>query len=178
MVFRDNFERAASTNLGPNWNEYLSDFEIFDIQLRNASGNNLPIATIANTAIGPDQDVSVDCLITDPGNSCAIMARWSDANNFYRVRLGIEQGNLAVFKTVNDTTTLLGAESRPVQFNTFYRMRLVVKGSTLSIYFNNETAPALTVTDTALTAGDYAGLRSFATAAGTTYYDNFSVSLS
>lgn len=177
LSFGDPFDRANSGSLGPSWNEYLTDFEIFSNQLRNANGKNLPVAAVANTAMGPDQDIAVDCLITAPGNSCAIMARWSDANNFYRVRLGVEQGNLAVFKTVNDTTTLLGSVGESLSFNTFYRMRMVVKGSALSIYFNNEAAPALTLTDTALTAGNYAGIRSFATAAGTTFYDNFSASL-
>lgn len=173
--FSDNFNRTNSTDLGSQWNEYITDFGIVGNQLQNTYGNGFPVAAVATTAIGPDQDISVDCKLSLSGNNCAIMARWSSDNNFYRVRMGVEQGNLVVFKTVGGTTTLLGSVSRTLQFNVFYRLRFVVNGTKLSVYFNNEGAPALTLTDSALTTGNYAGLRSFATQAATTYYDNFIV---
>lgn len=177
VIFSDNFNRANSSSLGTNWNEYLPDFGILNNQMANMNGKNLPIATVATTSIGPDQDVSVDCMINSQGNACALMARWSSENDFYRVRLGIEQGNLALFKTVKGTTTQLASASRPLQFNTFYSIRMIVKGSAISIYFNNEASPAITLTDTSIASGNDAGIRTFATSANTTFYDNFSVAI-
>ncbi len=136
-AFSDHFDRPNSTNVGLNWNEYIADLEIFGNQLRNVTARNLPIAAAANVAVGPDQDVSADCKIVlpggaaDHGNSCAVMARWSSESDFYRARLDVGRQNIALFKTVGGTTTLLGSVGRSLQYNTFYRIRLVVQGSAL-----------------------------------------------
>lgn len=173
----DKFDRAASTNLGTQWNEYLTNLEIFNNQIRNSDGNSLPKAALFNRAIGPDQDVASDCMLTATGNSCGVMARWTDDNNFYRARIDIGQGNIALVKTVSGTTTVLAYANRVLAYNQFYRIRLVVKGTSLNVYFNGEAAPAISLTDASLIRGDYAGIRSFATVQYTTLFDNFAVTI-
>jgi hypothetical protein len=173
-TFNDTFDRADSTAFGSAWNETLPDLVISSGQVRNVNTGNKE--AIFARAIGPDQDVTADTKLTASGNSTAVVARWSDSNNFYRVRLDVGQGNLALFKTVAGVTTRLGdLASRPLSFNTYYRLRLVVKGSSLSVYFGSETTPAISLTDTALTTGNFAGIRLFAAAASTGFYDNFRV---
>jgi hypothetical protein len=105
------------------------------------------------------------------------MARWSDENNFYRLRLDAGQQNIILFKTSNGVTTRLALATRPIQLNTYYRLRLVVKGTTLTAFFANETSPAMTVTDFLPLEGNFAGIRSFASAPFTTWYNNFNVSV-
>lgn len=168
----DTFDRPNGTSLGAAWNEYLPNLEIFNNQLRNVDAN-VKEARIVQS-IGPDQDVAVDCKVAATGNSCGVMARWSNGNNFYSLRLDAGLGNIALFKKVNGVYTRLAAASRPLKYNTFYKLRLVVKGNALSVYFANEAGPALALNDPFLTGGNYAGIRGYAAAASSTYFDNFS----
>jgi hypothetical protein len=172
--YPDTFTRPNLTGLGPDWNEYLPDLEIASNQLRTTNTGNK--AATFNQVIGPDQNVAVHCKVTAANNACGIMARWTDENNFYRLRLDAGQQNIILFKTVNGITTRLGIASRPIQLNVYYRLRLVVHGSDLTAFFHDESTPAFTVSDSALTKGDFAGIRSFASAPFTTWYDNFDVS--
>ncbi|MBI3804490.1 MAG: metallophosphoesterase [Nitrospirae bacterium] len=168
----DTFDRPNSTDLGSGWNEYLINLDIFNNQLRNSNAGSK--ATQFTPAIGPNQDVSTDCKVTAAGNMCAVMARWADANNFYYARLDASAGDIKLFKVVNGASTPLGTAVRSLQLNTYYKIRLVFSGSSLKLYFANESTPALSVTDTSLTAGNYAGIRSYASAADTTWFNNFS----
>lgn len=172
--FFDDFNRPDSTNLGSNWNEYMPNLEIFSNQLRNVDAGTK--AAIWSQSIGVDQDVSVDCYVTATGNSCGVMGRWSNVDNFYRARLDVGAKNITAFKTVNGTTTQLGSASRPIQYSTYYRVRLVIKGSSLQVFFADEPAPAISVTDTSLPAGSLVGLRTFSSGPATTWFDNFSAS--
>jgi|GEM_PF-2677559 len=178
--FIDNFDRSDSTNLGPGWNEYLPDLEIFSNQVRNVSGNSQSAAAVENLAIGPNQDVSVDCKIVlpggaaDNGNSCAVMARWSSESNFYHALFDVGRQSIALFSTVNGTTTLLGKVNTSLQYDTFYRIRLLAQGSSLQLFFNGNVV--LTISDASLTAGNFAGIRAFNGLADSVYFDNFSAS--
>ncbi|MDC4223931.1 MAG: DUF4091 domain-containing protein [Candidatus Manganitrophus sp.] len=167
----DSFDRANATALGSNWNEYMVDFEINGNQLRNVDTAGQEAQW--TRSIGADQDVSALCKATAAGNSCGVMARWSNANNFYYALLDPGLGSVVLFKKVNGVFTRLAAASRVMSFNTYYRIRLVTKGSTIQVYFAGETTPAITLADASLTAGNFAGIRSYATAVGTTSFDNF-----
>lgn len=171
----DTFNRSDGTDLGSEWDEYLPNLEIFNTQIRNTDTGNK--AARFTKFIGPDQNASVDCKVTLVNNSCAVMARWSDANNFYRVRLDVGAGNIVLLKTVSGTTTQLGVATRTLAYDTYYRIRLVTNGSSISAYFSNEGSPAISVVDTSLTAGNYAGIRSSATAAYSNWFDNFDVTV-
>lgn len=168
----DDFNRPDSTDLGPFWNEYLPDLMIVGQEVTNAANQNK--AAVITNSIGPDQDVSVDCKVSGPGSSCGIMARWSSEQNFYRARLDVGQGNLTLTKTVGGETTILAAVSRPLQPNVYYRLRLVLQGASLSLFFGSESSPALSITDTSLTQGNSAGIRAYAAAPKSVFFDNFS----
>jgi hypothetical protein len=169
----DSFDRTNSTNLGSNWNEYLTDFEINGNQLRNIDAASQEAHW--TRSIGADQDVSADCKVTVSGSSCGVMARWSNADNFYYVRLDAGMGDVALFKKVNGAYTKLAVATRPIGYNTYYRLRLVIKGSTINVYFAGEGASAIAVSDSSLATGEYAGIRSYASAAGNTWFDHFHV---
>ena len=167
----DSFDRTDSTNLGSSWNEYLLNFEINGNQLRNSDTAGQEAQW--KPAIGADQDVSVDCKVILSGNSCGVMARWSSANNFYYALVDPGMGSVALSKRVNGVFTRLAIAGRPMNYTAFYQIRLVVQGTSLRVFFNGESTPAISINDAALATGNYAGIRSYATAASTTYLDNF-----
>ncbi|MBI3802975.1 MAG: DUF4091 domain-containing protein, partial [Nitrospirae bacterium] len=171
VSYGDNFDRASATGLGNNWNDYLPRFEIFNNQARNETGTTLE--ALFTPVIGPDQSVAVDCKLTVSGNGCGVMARWSNADNFYYAMVDVGQQNLTLFKNVGGTPTPLATAKRAMSYNSYYRVRLVAKGSTLSVYFAAETGPAILLTDASLSFGNYAGIRSYANATATTWFDNF-----
>lgn len=70
QTFSDTFDRANNTNLGPDWNETGLNLEIFSNQIRNAD-TGIKAAQFTKS-IGPDQNVSVDCMVTASSNSCAL----------------------------------------------------------------------------------------------------------
>ncbi|MCG3116401.1 MAG: DUF4091 domain-containing protein [Candidatus Manganitrophus sp. SA1] len=165
------FDRADGTDLGPSWNEYMTDFGISGNQVVNLDAASQEAYWTA--PLGPDQDVAADCKAAAAGSSCGVMARWSSADNFYYVRLDAGLGDIALFKKVNGTYTKLGTALRPMGYDTYYRLRLVVEGSTLSVYFAGENTPAIMLNDPSLNTGDYAGIRSYAAAVGATWFDRF-----
>ena len=171
--FTDSFDRANATTLGLGWDEYLADFEIFNNQLRNKDA--LGQEAQHTKWIGPNQNASVSCKTTIAGNSCGVIARWSNADNFYYALVDPGLRSVALIKRVNGVFTRLALASRPISYNTFYQIRLVTQGTSLRVFFNGESTAAISLNDASLVSGNYAGIRSYATAAFTTYFDNFKV---
>ncbi len=171
--FTDCFDRANAATLGSNWNTAAGTIEIFNNQARASSTGSKAADYLSN--VGTDQDISVDCQVAAAGNNCGLLARFNDASNMYYAYLDGGQGSVAIFKEVAGTATMLGSASRAIAFNTFYRLRFLVQGSTLNLYFNNESSPAVSVTDTALTTGNFGGVHAFAGAVSQVLWDNFNI---
>jgi hypothetical protein len=86
-------------------------------------------------------------------------------NGSYIVNVDRAEGKVKLFK-LTPGYTALGAAVRPIQTGTFYHLRVVVSGSRMTVYFDNETTPAFTVTDSAFASGrfglvTYGGLATF-----------------
>jgi hypothetical protein len=173
LSLSDSFDRPNATTLGSNWDEYMIDLEIFNNQIRNKDANSQEAQF--TKSIGPNQNASVSCKVTVSGNSCGVMARWSNANNFYYALIDPGMKVVTLFKKVNGVFTKLTTAGRTMGYNTFYQISLVTQGSLLKVFFNGESSPAISFTDTSLAGGNYSGIRSYATAASTTYFDNFKV---
>ena len=171
--FTDCFDRANAATLGTNWNTVSPAIEIFSNQARASSTGTKAADYLTN--VGPDQDIAVDCQVAAAGSNCGLMARFNDASNMYYAYLDGGQGSVAIFKEVGGTATLLGSASRAIAFNTYYRLRFLVQGSSLNLFFNNETSPSVSVTDTAITTGNFGGLHAFAGAVSNVLWDNFNI---
>jgi hypothetical protein len=173
--FTDSFDRANATTLGLGWDEYLADFEIFNNQIRNkdARGQEAQHTKL----IGPDQNVSVSCKTTVAGNSCGIIARWSNADNFYYALVDPGLGSVALIKRVNGVFSRVAAANRTMRYQTFYQIRLVIQGTSIRVFYNGESTAAISLNDASLASGNYAGIRSYATAAATTYFESFKASV-
>jgi hypothetical protein len=167
----DCFDRPDGPNLGLNWNEYLSGFNISTAQARN---NNVGANEARyNLAVGPAQDVSASCSVVATGNNCGVMGRWTDANNYYYAFMDVGLGKIYLYKRVGGVATKLGEAVKTLAYSTYFNLRLVIQGSALNLYFNNEATASVTATDTSLATGDFAGIKSFGSAASNTWYDDF-----
>src|SRR5207302_7221225 len=71
--------------------------------------------------------------------------------------------------------TKIGSAARAIAYNTYYRLRLLVQGTQISVYFANEGSPAISVADSGVTSGNYGGLHSFGGAAYAVWWDNFKI---
>jgi len=169
----DCFNRADSPNLGSNWNTYQPALQVLNGQATNSDANGKAAQWL--TSIGPDQDVAVDCKVTGSGSNCGLMARWTDANNHYYAYLDAGLASVDLWRVQGGTLTSLGSAARTISVGIFYHLRLLAQGTSISLYFNNEGTPAISVTDTALTTGNYGGLHAFALAAQTVWYSSFDI---
>jgi hypothetical protein len=170
----DCFSRPDSASLGGNWNTVSGAMQITSNQATNSLANTVN-ASVWLTSIGADQDVAVDCKVAGPGNNCGLMTRWSDTNNHYYSYVDAGQGAIHLWRVQAGAFTRIGAATRTIAAGTAYHLRQVIQGSLISVYFNWETAPAITATDTALAAGNYGGLHAYAGAAGAIGYSSFDI---
>jgi List-Bact-rpt repeat protein len=169
----DCFNRSDSADLGSNWNTYSPTLGISAGQARNTDAGAK--ASQFLQSVGPDQDVTVDCLVTAAGSNCGLMGRWSDANNHYYAFFDSGISSLYLFRVQGGVLTGLGSASRSIGLNTYNKLRLLIQGSSLSLYFNSETTPAISAIDGALTTGNYGGLHAYAGGAQTVWYKDFNI---
>jgi hypothetical protein len=125
--------------------------------------------------MGADQDLFVDCKVTGAGSNCGLMGRWTDANNHYYAYLDAGLGAIDLWRVQGGVKTKIGTASRTISANVYYRLRLLIQGSSVKVTFNNEPSPAISVTDTALPTGNYGGLHAFAGAVQSIWYSGFNI---
>ena len=169
----DCFDRADSPTLGSMWNTYAPALEISGNQVRNTDLDSKASEFV--TSVGSDQDVSADCKVTGSGSNCGVMGRWSDASNHYYTYIDGGLGTVDLWRVQAGVYTKIGSAARAIAYNTNYRLRLLVQGTQISVYFANEGSPAISVADSGVTSGNYGGLHAFAGAAYAVWWDNFKI---
>jgi hypothetical protein len=116
-----------------------------------------------------------DVAVNDRDN--VLLARYTDRGNYYYAGIASWGNKYAVGKLVNGTNTKLvgvGAAS-DISAGTTYRLRLMVSGSTISLYDGSTLVAS--ATDNALNpAASYVGLET-AAATGHAAFDNVSVTV-
>ncbi len=161
----DDFNRADSSNLGPNWREVYGDWAI--------SGNALVRTGLATVLYNffpssPDYSVTADLensSATD--DSPVMMIRYTDINHHYEAFPS--NGALYLFK-YDSGYTLLASTPVETAANTYYTYKLQAQGSTISVYQNGILK--LTATDNSITGAGQAGFRS-GSSVSTLHFDNF-----
>lgn len=164
-TYSDDFNRADSTDLGVNWSEAIVDWSISANQLAPgttgtgtvrwtqefASSDNYSQATIANTS----------------GGSLGVFTRASvDLGAYYLWRSSGTQWDL--FKNVGGTFTAIGTYVAAIATNDVAKVE--ANGSTIKGFVGG--IERVSVTDTAITTGTFAGIRTSGSAA--TRYDDWS----
>lgn len=172
----DCFDRADGA-LGASWNVVQPTIQIVSSQAV-ATGTGAESAVFLDS-VGPDQDVSAVCTITtSSGSNCGVMARYTDADNLYYAYFDTGLQRVDLWRRSGGAVTQLGSAARTLVAGTPYPLRLVVTGSSLQVYFNSESTPAISATDSALPTGSYGGLHAFANTASSVEWDNFNIAAS
>jgi hypothetical protein len=104
-----------------------------------------------------------------------VLARFNDAGNYYYAYIDPGMSEVALYRQSAGVPTRLGAATRTIAPNTYYPLRLLVQGSALKVYFNNEATPAVTATDTAIPSGNFGGIHGYAGGANTVLWDDFNI---
>lgn len=103
------------------------------------------------------------------GSGAYLYARWTNSSNYYAALFDVAYNNVAIYKTVGGTSTLLGSAG------TFGAGAAVLKfeviGTALKAYVNGSVIAS--VTDSSLTTGNYAGVGDFYGSFNYNYHPTF-----
>lgn len=163
-TYSDDFNRPDSTDLGPNWTEHDDNWSIDTNQLR--PGSSTTGVALYGSPMDTTDHYSEIVISVVGGTSMGVVAR-SDSNslNFYVMRAN--GSNWTIFSNVGGTFTSLGSYTASVTDGDVARIQCV--GSTIKGFING--VERISVTDTSITSGLYAGVRGDVTNVGR--YDNF-----
>lgn len=162
-LYSDDFNRPDSTNLG-NWNEFGDNFSIISNQL--APGTSATGFVLYASPLDTSDHYSEIVITNATASSMGAVAR-SDVsgNNFYLWRSNGTSWDL--FYNVGGSFITIGTYNAPLVNGDVARIQCV--GSTIKGFVNG--VERVSVTDTNVTTGTYAGVRS--AASSTARYDNF-----
>ena len=174
--FTDNFDRADTTSLVPQWAETAGDLAIRQNKLVNlARGDNT--ATVVNL-VGADQSASADFSSSDnnTGPGLGVLLRYRDAKNHYRLYRSVGGASrLLIAKLVNGVEIpLKSVNIANPAVNTSFHLAGSVKGTTLKVSI---AGVELSVTDTTYDSGGV-GVLVKTGPPGTYTADNFCASVS
>lgn len=172
----DDFNRTASTNLGPNWSEISGGWECIsgaDLRLVNHNAADDVVAWITSLGANPsaDYDIEADCHFFSGGGGGGVgpAGRITNINNYYFIQNDVSADEFAIFKKVSGSYTELGVYSTTIADSTWYNIKLSMVGSSLKGYLNG--VERVSVTDSAITVTGYPGLRGFGIDNSQTYDD-------
>jgi len=167
VVFTDDFNRANSANLGPNWTTTVGSVGVTNNASVSTGATNIAVVngvSTANVALQADVQVPIN------GQSDGLVARYGGTGdvNYYRADLFNFNGTAyaRIYSNVNGTITFLSQS--PVSSNTG-TLRFEVSGSSQRLFFNNTLVAS--ANDTALTTGGVGIYQ----ASSNVVLDNFSV---
>jgi hypothetical protein len=144
-----------------------------EIQSNKLSSSTQPsIFTLsALVPASADYDVSVDITVTDAQNAIGVTGRHStSATTFYHFRW--LNGNYELYSFVAGSPTLLSTIAGALSVSDVARLRLRMRGTTISGWVNG--VQKVSVTDSTITATGVAGFRNNNNA-GDAIYDNYEV---
>jgi hypothetical protein len=163
-IYSDDFNRADSTNLGSNWTELDDDWSIKSNQL--APGISTTGIVLYNRPLDTTDQYAQITMTVTTGTSMGIFAR-SDINKsaFYLLRSNGTDWTL--FRNIGGSFTSLGSYTANLAVGDVARIECI--GTTIKGYVNG--IERISVTDTQITTGNYAGVRS--AQSSTARFDNF-----
>ncbi|AGK61519.1 hypothetical protein Asulf_01541 [Archaeoglobus sulfaticallidus PM70-1] len=114
---------------------------------------------------------------SDPvGREAGILFCISDTNNMYLANIYLDSsiGKVVLWKRVGGTWSQLAAAARTINLGEFYKLKVNFDSSTgqIDVYFNDETTPCITKTDTTFSNG-YVGL--WVNVAGAAEFDDLEI---
>ena len=156
-LFSDNFESGSASNWTASsgtWAVVSDGTQVY----KQTSESNEAVST-AGSISWTNYTVEGKVKLYDLPSTAAsgLIARYSDSNNYYMLRLH-QSGQLQLYKKVGGTFTQLGATTVSLSANTIYTLKLGLNGSSLTGYLNG--SPLISASDSSLSAGKI-GLRTY-----------------
>ena len=153
---------------------YSSDWingPVYTGKMEISSGRAMQTNTVStlyrhvNTPASADYSVSADLFVKSlaPVNSVGVAGRASaTVATLYHARYGGgATAKWQLYKIVSGTFTLLGDSAQTVADETAYNIKLDMSGTAIKLFKENEGTAVVSVTDSAITAAGFAGIRSF-----------------
>jgi hypothetical protein len=165
-TFTDNFNRADSSNLGSGWTEVSGDWSISGNRLSPGSAGGVVLAAIANPLATNDNYAQVTIASTAAVSHGVWCRGSSTLTSGYLWRNNGTTWDL--FWVVGGSFTVIGTYTAAAAVNDVARVQAV--GTTIKGFVNG--VERVSVTDTAVSTGTYAGIRSESTAS--VLFDDFS----
>lgn len=161
---------SHATDTGNVWTLRTGNLEIQSNKL--VSNTHPSIGTLsALVPASADYDVSVDVTITNAQNAIGVTGRHSTSDTtFYHFRW--LNNNYELYLFVSGSPTLLGTVAGALSVSDVVRLRLRMRGSTISGWANGVSK--ISVTDTTIATAGVPGFRNN-NSAGDASYDNYEV---
>jgi hypothetical protein len=156
-LFSDDFEAGNSakwTVVTGTWSVVTDGTNVF-----KQTNNAISAIAYAGTSTWTDYTVQSRIKLYDLNtlSGSGILARYVDSNNFYMLRLH-QSGKVQLYKNIAGTYTLLQEATTTVSTNTWYTLKLVMSGTTLTGYVDG--ALKVSAADSSLASGRI-GVRSY-----------------
>jgi len=165
-TFTDDFNRADSTNLGSGWTEVSGDWSISGNRLSPGSAGGVILVRIATPLASNDNYAQVTIATTNTVSHGIWCRGDATLSSGYLLRNNGTSWDL--FSVVSGTFTSIGTYAAPAAANDVVKIQAV--GTAIKGIINGVTR--ISVTNSAVTTGGYAGIRSESTS--TVSFDNFS----
>lgn len=88
-------------------------------------------------AADADVEVRLNAIAGEVDQAGGIVARYIDRNNYYLARANALEDNVRLYAVVGGNRTQLAAQPVVVAPNTWHKLRLIVSGRRLQVYFND-----------------------------------------
>lgn len=166
--FRDNFDTGTDTN----WTRYGGNFAFgggaYLLNDTNTYGKSL-----TGSEFWADGTLETDLLIGTPGNAGVVFRMTNpdyvgpdDGFGYY---VGLDTGGFVILGRQSNSWSPLATAPMTVSTNTWYHLKVVMKGGLFTVYAGDMSAPKLTLSDTNYARGQM-GVRAFECNA---QFDNF-----
>lgn len=161
--YSDDFDRADSTNLGPDWTEQQGDAEILSNELRNVTNNGSVLGTWNTAPTTADYEVIADVKVAASQSGGGPIGRYSDNQNYYHLRINSTDNELQLFSfTTGAGATKIGSYSTTITPSVFFEVGLQISGTTIKGFLNG--VERISVTNSDHTDAGEVGFRMFGTA--------------
>lgn len=166
--FRDNFDAGTDTN----WTRYGGNFG-FSAGAYLLNDTNTWGKSLTGSEFWTDGTLDTDLLLGTPGNAGLVFRMTNpdyvgpdDGFGYYA---GLDTGGFVILGRQSNSWNPLATTAMTVATNTWYHLRVVMKGGLFTVYAGDMSAPKLTFSDTNYLRGQ-AGVRAFQCNA---QFDNF-----
>lgn len=137
LFYHEDFESGYAAD----WNSISGSWSVLTDQTKLLKQSQSVSEALITSGSKEWRDYSVagDFMFYNATASSAtgIIARYTDNNNFYLLRLHSGSGKVQLYKNVAGVYTLLQENDLTINMNTTYRLNLVVIGNTISGYVDN-----------------------------------------